>query len=76
VSFSEPRDRYFLVEVEDDAPHFDPLHLPLLPKVDDQSPDRLGGQGIRLMSGFSDLLEYEPTATGNRLRMGFLNETQ
>jgi len=62
--------------VEDDAPHFDPLHLPALPKIDDQSPDRLGGQGIRLMSGFADSLEYEPTATGNRLRLGFLNETQ
>jgi serine/threonine-protein kinase RsbW len=76
VNFSEARAGFFVVEVEDDAPHFDPLHLPLLPKVDDQSPDRLGGQGIRLMSGFSDLLEYEPTETGNRLRIGFLNETQ
>jgi serine/threonine-protein kinase RsbW len=76
VNFSEPRAGYFVVEVEDDAPQFDPLHLPPLPKIDEQSPDRLGGQGIRLMSGFSDLLEYEATATGNRLRIGFLNETQ
>ena len=75
VSFGE-RERYFVVEVEDDAPQLDPLHLPALPRVDEQSPDRLGGQGIRLMSGFSDLLEYEPTATGNLLRIGFLNETQ
>lgn len=76
VGISEPREGYFVIEVEDDAPQFDPLHLPPPPKIDEQSPDRLGGQGIRLMSGFSDLLEYEPTATGNRLRIGFLNETQ
>jgi anti-sigma regulatory factor (Ser/Thr protein kinase) len=76
VNFSEPRTNYFVFEVEDDGPQFDPLHLPALPRVNEQSPDRLGGQGIRLMSGFSDLLEYEATATGNRLRIGFLNETQ
>ena len=76
VSFSEPRAGYILVEVEDDAPHFDPLHLPALPKIDEQSAERLGGQGIRLLMGFSDSLEYEATVTGNRLRIGFLNETQ
>ena len=76
LSISEPREGYFVAEVEDDAPHFDPLHLPALPKIDDQSPDRLGGQGIRLITGFSDSLEYEATVTGNRLRIGFLNETQ
>ena len=76
VSFSEPRAGYFVVKVEDDAPHFDPLHLPALPRIDEQSAERLGGQGIRLLMGFSDSLEYEATATGNRLRIGFLNETQ
>jgi anti-sigma regulatory factor (Ser/Thr protein kinase) len=76
LTFSVPRDGYFVVMVEDDAPRFDPLHPSALPKIDEQSPDRLGGQGIRLMSGFSDLLEYEPAATGNRLRIGFLNHAQ
>ncbi len=32
---------------------------------------RVGGQGIRLLRHFADLLEYEPISTGNRLRIGF-----
>jgi hypothetical protein len=31
----------------------------------------VGGQGIRLVRQFADAVEYQPKASGNRLRMGF-----
>ena len=56
--------------VEDDAPRFNPLEQAELPTI---NPDtfEIGGQGIRLMRAFAGWLEYEATATGNRLRIGF-----
>src|ERR1700729_2773350 len=54
--------------VDDDAPPFNPLEAPSLPMLDEQSETRIGGHGIRLLRGFADMLEYQPTSTGNRLR--------
>jgi serine/threonine-protein kinase RsbW len=72
VRFTRPRQGYFVFTIDDDAAHFNPLDLPTLPPI---GPDiaQIGGQGIRLLHGFSDTLEYEATATGNRLRIGFSN---
>lgn len=71
VQFSNPRENYFVFVVEDDAPPFNPVDSPELPAVSSLDETRVGGQGIRLMRQFADALEYEPTPTGNRLRIGF-----
>jgi anti-sigma regulatory factor (Ser/Thr protein kinase) len=56
--------------VEDDAPPFNPLQQPELPAINPVTFE-IGGQGIRLMRAFAASLDYEATATGNRLRIGF-----
>ncbi len=71
VQFSSPRENYFLFVIEDDAPPFNPVDSPELPAVSSLDETRVGGQGIRLMRQFANALEYEPTSTGNRLRIGF-----
>ncbi len=70
VRFDEAGSRGAVFTVEDDAPPFNPLEQPEMPAI---NPDtfEIGGQGIRLMRSFASWLEYEPTATGNRLRIGF-----
>ncbi|RSL16441.1 serine/threonine-protein kinase RsbW [Edaphobacter aggregans] len=57
--------------VDDDAPPFNPLEAQALPVLDEQGETRIGGHGIRLIRGFADMLEYEPTSTGNRLQIAF-----
>ena len=57
--------------VDDDAPPFNPLEAQALPVLDEQGEIRIGGHGIRLIRGFADMLEYEPTSTGNRLHIAF-----
>ena len=71
IRFSMPKEGYFVCLVEDDAPRFDPLTAAGLPILSAGEKPRVGGQGIRLLRQFADELEYEPLATGNRLRMGF-----
>lgn len=71
VQFSSPRENYFVLVVEDDAPPFNPVDSPELPAVSSLDEIHVGGQGIRLMRQFADALEYEPTPTGNRLTIGF-----
>jgi anti-sigma regulatory factor (Ser/Thr protein kinase) len=71
LHFAMPRDGYFVVMVDDEAPYFNLLDAPELPMVSPNE-DRVGGLGIRLLRQFADVLEYEPMPTGNRLRMGFL----
>ena len=71
IRFSNPRERYFVFTVEDEAPHFDPLIAPELPEISPRESIRIGGQGIRFLRRFTDALEYEPTPIGNRLSMGF-----
>jgi len=75
VRCSAPRPGYFVFTVEDDAPPFNPLELAALPTVDQQEADQIGGQGIRLLRGFADMLEYEAKPGGNRLHIGFANPT-
>jgi anti-sigma regulatory factor (Ser/Thr protein kinase) len=71
VQFTVPHEGYFVLVVDDEAPHFNPLDAPELPALDPGEPIRVGGQGIRLLRRFADTLEYEPTPAGNRLRVGF-----
>ena len=71
VSFNEPLPGKLIFAVEDDAPQFNPLKQ-LPPATGSHSwPDRIGGQGIRLMCGFASSLEYEALDGGNRLLIGF-----
>jgi serine/threonine-protein kinase RsbW len=73
VDCSSPRPGQFVFTVEDDAAPFNPLELTALPGISPQDEGQIGGQGIRLLRGFSDTLEYEPKPGGNRLRIGFTN---
>jgi serine/threonine-protein kinase RsbW len=73
VSFAVSGEGKFVFTVDDDAPPFNPLEAAELPTLDEQGEARIGGHGIRLIRGFADTLEYEPTPTGNRLRIGFSN---
>ncbi len=72
VSYTEPQSGHYVFTVEDDGTPFNPLGLPALPAIG-PDPGRLGGQGIRLLRGFADTLEYESKPGGNRLRIGFAN---
>jgi anti-sigma regulatory factor (Ser/Thr protein kinase) len=75
VRCAAPRPGYFVFTVEDDAAPFNPLQLAALPTVGEQEQGQVGGQGIRLLRGFADTLEYEPKPGGNRLHIGFSNPT-
>jgi len=71
VGFTVPRAGYFVLVVDDEAPHFNPLDIPDLPMANPYEETHLGGQGIRLLRRFADALTYESTPNGNRLRIGF-----
>lgn len=71
VRFKISSEGNLVFTVEDDAPPFNPLQAPALPLVDENGESRIGGHGIRLIRGFADRLEYEPTSMGNRLHIGF-----
>jgi anti-sigma regulatory factor (Ser/Thr protein kinase) len=71
VSLAIPRDGDYVFSVEDEAPPFNPLDAPELPPLNPDDEIRVGGQGLRLLRRFAGSLEYEPTASGNRLRIGF-----
>ncbi len=71
VRFTRPREGYFVFLVEDEAPRCNPLDLPELPPLNPRDEVRIGGQGLRLLRRFAHTLEYEPTPTGNRLKVGF-----
>jgi serine/threonine-protein kinase RsbW len=71
VNFTKPREGYFVIVVDDEAPYFNPLDAPELPMVSPAEQTRIGGQGIRLVRQFANALDYESTPTGNRLRIGF-----
>jgi serine/threonine-protein kinase RsbW len=73
VACSSPRPGSFIFTIEDDAPPFNPLEIEAPPAIGQQAEGQIGGQGIRLLRGFSDLLEYEAKPGGNRLRIGFSN---
>ena len=70
VSFLGLNPQGWTFAVEDDASPFNPLEQQALPPI---SPDSLavGGQGIRLLRAFATTLDYQQTATGNRLHISF-----
>lgn len=72
VDCSSPRPGRFVFTVEDEAALFNPLEIPPQPAIGQQE-GQIGGQGIRLLRGFADSLEYEAKPAGNRLRIGFSN---
>jgi anti-sigma regulatory factor (Ser/Thr protein kinase) len=71
VRFTAPRDNYFVLVVEDQAPPFNPVAAPELPPISAHEDASVGGQGIRLLRRFADALEYQATLSGNRLSIGF-----
>ncbi len=71
LSFAMPRGGYFDFMIDDEAPHFTPLAAPSTTPGSPEETIRVGGQGIRLLRQFADSIEYEPTPSGNRLRIGF-----
>ena len=71
VRFGSPRKDYYVFAVEDEAPPFNPVEAPELPALNALDDIGVGGQGLRLLRRFADALEYQPTATGNRLSIGF-----
>lgn len=71
VCFTSPRQNYFVLVVEDQAPPFNPVESPELPPISVRENAAAGGQGIRLLRRFADALEYQATPTGNRLSIGF-----
>jgi anti-sigma regulatory factor (Ser/Thr protein kinase) len=75
VGCAAPRPGYLVFTVEDDAAPFNPLELAPLPTIGEQEQNQIGGQGIRLLRGFADTLEYEPRPGGNRLHIGFASPT-
>jgi serine/threonine-protein kinase RsbW len=71
VHFASPGEDYFVFVVEDQAPPFNPVDSPELPRLNERENNEIGGQGIRLLRQFADSLEYQATPTGNRLSIGF-----
>lgn len=71
VRFTRPREDYFVLVVEDEAPIFNPVDSAEPPALNDLENNHIGGQGIRLLRRFADKLEYQATPTGNRLSLGF-----
>ncbi len=71
IQFSSPRENYFDFVIEDEAPAFNPVESPELPALSAGDYTPIGGQGIRLLRRFADVLEYHRTPTGNRLSVGF-----
>jgi anti-sigma regulatory factor (Ser/Thr protein kinase) len=71
IQLTVPHEGRFMLIVDDDAPWFNPLEQEPPPAYAPDNPTQIGGQGIRLIRGFSDSLEYSATPTGNQLRIGF-----
>jgi len=71
VTYGNPRIGTFTLVIEDEAPFFNPL-LSRDERVGSLEQASEGGQGIRLVRQFSDKLDYEATATGNRLTICFV----
>jgi serine/threonine-protein kinase RsbW len=71
IRFTSPREDYIILVVEDEAPPFNPVESPELPLLSSLEEIAVGGQGVRLLRRFADVLEYQATPTGNRLSIGF-----
>jgi serine/threonine-protein kinase RsbW len=74
IQLAVPHQGQFMLIVDDDAPRFNPLEQEPPPAYAPDNPTQIGGQGIRLIRGFSDSLEYLATPTGNQLRIGFSSQ--
>ncbi len=72
IEFTSPSKGRFVFVVEDEAARFNPLEGPELPPLSPGEEMRVGGQGIRLLRQFAHTLEYQATAKGNRLQIGFV----
>jgi len=59
----------FIIEVEDDGPPFNPLHLPPVDTTLPLEQRPIGGLGIHLMRQFMDDIEYHSAGGKNVLRM-------
>jgi serine/threonine-protein kinase RsbW len=66
-----PADKFSVLVIDDEAPHFNPLTIDQRPIEETLDGTRIGGLGIRLVRGFATIVEYEPTPSGNRLTIGF-----
>ena len=71
VRFTMPSEVQFVLTVEDEAPHFDPLTVPYQSPLKPDGDILVGGQGLRLIREFADKVEYKPRPIGNRLTMVF-----
>jgi serine/threonine-protein kinase RsbW len=71
LHFASPREDYFVIVVEDEAPPFNPMESPELPALNSLEDIQVGGQGIRLLRRFATTLEYQAMPFGNRLSIGF-----
>ena len=71
VRFDQPREDYYVFDVEDEAPLFNPINAPEPLPADSLDDFPVGGQGIRLLRQFADSLEHQATQKGNRLSIGF-----
>lgn len=71
ISCESAPDGQLVFTIDDSAPQFNPLAAPYAPLLDANGEIPVGGRGIGLLRGFAGSLEYEPTAKGNRLRIGF-----
>jgi len=74
IQLAVPHEGQFVLIVDDDAPRFNPLEQEPPPAYSPEDSTQIGGQGIRLIRGFSDSLEYSATPTGNQLRIGFSSQ--
>lgn len=71
VEFTRPREGELLFTVEDFARPFNPVLAPVRSLLDTGKELTIGGRGIPLLRAFAHTLEYDRTATGNRLHIGF-----
>jgi anti-sigma regulatory factor (Ser/Thr protein kinase) len=71
VQFAMPHKGSFVFEVEDHARPFNPLGAPEIPALSLGREMRVGGEGLRLLRSFANMIEYVPMPGGNRLRIGF-----
>lgn len=71
IRFVPAQDKSCFLVIDDEAPRFNPLAAQENPVEETLDGTRIGGLGIRLVRGFAASLEYEPTAVGNRLTIGF-----
>lgn len=71
VEFTRPREGELIFTVEDFARPFNPVLEPVMSLLDTGDELTIGGRGVRLLRAFAHMLEYDRTATGNRLRIGF-----